>query len=97
MNEASAVALASRTNGDAVNLVGVVLDYEAADSENILASFGLGEIPNIVDDRTVWEHFSITSHPAMVFIEADGTFERHQGELGPWKLQDRIDEMLAAS
>lgn len=97
MNEASAVALASRTNGDAVNLVGVVLDHESAESETILESFGLGEIPNVVDDRTVWEHFGVTSHPAMVFIGPDGAFEKHQGELGPWRLQERIDEMLAAA
>ena len=97
MNETSAVALATRTYGDSVNFVGVVVEHEAEESGRLLPTFGLGEVPNIIDDGTVWREFGVPSQPAMVFVEADGSWNLNLGELGPWDLQDRIDEMLAAA
>ena len=96
MNEASAVALATRTNGEDVNFLAVVGAHEAEGSADLLDGFGLDGIVQLVDqDSAVWNHFEVFSQPAMVFIDTDGSYERHTGQLGPWDLQDRIDELGA--
>lgn len=74
----------------------VVLEEDSEDSLRLLPTFGLGGIPHIVDDRTVFEQFGVTGHPAVVVQKPDGTFDRY-GFIGPQDLQDRIGEVLAVA
>ncbi len=77
-----------------MNFLAVVAGDEAEGSDEILAGFGLDTVTSLVDqDGSVWDHFGVFSQPAMVFVETDGTYERHTGQLGPWDLQDRIDQL----
>lgn len=41
----------------------------------------------------LWENYGVSSQPSMVFITADGTFERSAGALGPQGLLSRIEAL----
>ncbi len=54
-------------------------------------------IPHVLDDPAdVWIEYEITSQPSMVFVNADGTYERHVGALGPQGLLEKLEALAAA-
>ena len=52
---------------------------------------------HIVDpDGLVWKEFDITSQPAFVFINDDGSIESRPGAMGLEGLTERITALIAA-
>jgi hypothetical protein len=45
---------------------------------------------------TIWREFRVTSQPAFVFINNDGTVESRIGAMGLEGLTARINELIAA-
>ena len=51
-------------------------------------------IPHVLDNPgALWEEFAITSQPSMVFVAADGTWERRTGATGNTGLLERVKQM----
>lgn len=55
------------------------------------------QIPHVLDQPfEIWEEYGVHSQPSMVFVNADGTFERHTGRLDPPDLLERANLLYAA-
>ena len=51
-------------------------------------------IPHVLDDpAALWREYGITSQPSMVFVAADGTWERRTGAIGNTGLLERVKQM----
>ena len=54
-------------------------------------------IPHVLDDPgALWEEFAISSQPSMVFVAADGTWERRTGAIGNTGLLQRVKDLAAS-
>ena len=54
------------------------------------------QIPHVLDGAAeVWAEYGVTSQPSMVFVNADGTFERRLGRHDPPELLDLANELLS--
>ena len=47
-------------------------------------------------DGDIWREFGITSQPAFVFVNDDGTVETRRGALGLEGLTERVNDLIAA-
>jgi len=53
------------------------------------------QVPHVLDGADkIWAEYGVTSQPAMVFVAADGTWERELGRKDPVELLDRVNELL---
>jgi hypothetical protein len=53
-------------------------------------------ISHVLDDPgALWDEFAISSQPSMVFVAADGTWERRTGALGNTRLLERVKAMAS--
>ncbi len=83
--------------GDQVTILGVGGRDDLRDMEEFVAEFGVGGFEHIADeDVEIWKTYNITSQPAFVFINDDGTSETLISSLGLEGLTARV-EALAAS
>ena len=83
--------------GDHVTILGVAGRDDLRDMEEFVAEFGVGGFEHIADeDVEIWKAYNITSQPAFVFINDDGTSETLISSLGLEGLTARV-EALAAS
>lgn len=52
------------------------------------------QISHVLDDPgELWDEYGITSQPSMVFVAADGSWERRTGALGPQGLLERVRDL----
>ena len=64
--------------------------------EAFVADLDLSGFEHIADvDGTVWTDFGVTSQPAFVFINDDGTSEVLISALGEEALTDRVETLIA--
>ena len=78
-------------------MIGVAGRDEAATFQEWITSREVDGFEHIADpDITVWREFGITSQPAFVFINDDGTSESRIGAMGLEGLTARINELIAA-
>ena len=83
--------------GDQVTILGVAGRDDLPDMEEFVAEYGVGGFEHVVDeDVEIWKAYEITSQPAFVFINDDGTLETLISALGLEGLTSRV-EALAAS
>ena len=83
--------------GDQVTILGVAGRDDLRDMEEFVAEYGVGGFEHVADeDVEIWEAYGITSQPAFVFINDDGTSETLISALGLEGLTARV-EALAAS
>lgn len=83
--------------GDQVNIIGVAGRDDLRDMEGFVSEFGVGGFDHIADeDAEIWTTFGVTSQPAFVFINDDGSVETLISSLGLEGLTERV-EALAAS
>lgn len=53
------------------------------------------QIPHVLDEPfEIWEDYGVHSQPSMVFINADGTWERHTGRFDPPDLLVRANALV---
>ncbi len=53
-------------------------------------------ISHVLDDPgALWDEFAISSQPSMVFVAADGSWERRTGALGNTRLLERVKAMAS--
>ena len=58
-------------------------------------TFGVDGFPHIADlDTAIWARYGVTTQPAFVFIDDDGSHDVHVGALGEDGLRDRLDTLL---
>ena len=83
--------------GDQVTILGVAGRDDLRDMEEFVAEYGIGGFEHVADeDVEIWKAYEITSQPAFVFINDDGTSETLIASLGLEGLTSRV-EALAAS
>ena len=78
-------------------IIGVPNQFEGDDFEKqaFIAEMS-SPIPHVLDDPSgLWEAHGVTSQPTMVFVAADGTWERRTGALGPQRLLERLEALAA--
>lgn len=82
---------------DDVTVIGVAGRDSADTFQEWITSREVGGFEHIADpDIEVWREFGITTQPAFVFINDDGTVERRPGAMGLDGLTARINELIAA-
>jgi len=65
--------------------------------EEFVAEFGVGGFEHIADeDVEIWKAYNITSQPAFVFINDDGTSETLISALGLERLTARVEALIAS-
>lgn len=78
-------------------MIGVAGRDEAATFQEWITSREVDGFEHIADPNiAVWREFGITSQPAFVFINDDGTSESRIGAMGLEGLTSRIVELIAA-
>lgn len=78
-------------------MIGVAGRDEAATFQEWITSREVDGFEHIADPNiVVWREFGITSQPAFVFINDDGTSESRIGAMGLEGLTSRINELIAA-
>jgi hypothetical protein len=83
--------------GDQVNIVGVAGRDDLRDMEEFVSRTGVEGFDHIADeDSEIWTIFGVTSQPAFVFINDDGTTETLISALGVDGLTERIEALAAA-
>lgn len=77
--------------GDDVNFVGVAGRDDLEAINDFIATLDVSGFPHIVDETgEVWAGYGITTQPAFVFINDDGSMETHVGALGVEGLTERL-------
>lgn len=80
-----------------VNIIGVAGRDDLRDMEAFVADHGVSGFDHIADvDTEIWQAYGVTSQPAFVFINDDGSTETLISALGEDGLTQRV-EALAAS
>jgi len=83
--------------GDQVTFIGVAGRDDADAMTRFVADYGLGAFPHIADlDLELWREFGITSQPAFVFIDDDGSARGLLGALGVDRLTRQIENLIAS-
>ena len=78
-------------------MIGVAGRDEAATFQEWITTREVGGFEHIADPGlAVWREFGITSQPAFVFMNDDGTTESRIGAMGLESLTARIVELIAA-
>ncbi|HBU03766.1 MAG TPA: hypothetical protein DEA70_04695 [Acidimicrobiaceae bacterium] len=82
---------------DQARIIGVASRDSIEKMEAFVADTGVDTFPHAADiDGDVWEFFGISSQPAFVFINDDGTFDTHLGSLNEDILAERVEQLLAS-
>ena len=82
---------------DKVNFIGVAGRDNAGAMSRFVADYSVGRFPHIADvDLTLWKAFGVTSQPAFVFINNDGTADGLIGGLGVDGLTERVEQLIAS-
>jgi hypothetical protein len=80
-----------------VNFIGVT-NLESGDDrarDKFISNMRV-QIPHVLDEPfEIWTDFGVHSQPSMVFVKADGTWERHTGHIEPPDLLDRANALVA--
>ncbi len=83
--------------GDQVNIIGVAGRDDLRDMEEFVSERGVGAFDHVADeDSEIWATFGVTSQPAFVFINDDGTTETLISALGLEGLTQRVEALAAA-
>jgi hypothetical protein len=83
--------------GADVNIIGVGGRDDLKDMMTFVDEFGVSDFEHIADvDAQIWRQFGVTSQPAFVFINDDGTSETIISGLGREGLTERIEALLAS-
>ncbi len=78
-------------------IIGVASRDTIEQIEAFVADTGVDTFPHAADiDGDVWEHYGISSQPAFVFINDDGTFDTRLGSLDEDRLTERVEQLLAS-
>ena len=83
--------------GDQVNIIGVAGRDDLRDMEEFVSNTGVSGFDHIADEDTeIWQAYGVTSQPAFVFINDDGTTETLISSLGVDGLTERVEALAAA-
>ncbi len=83
--------------GDQVNIIGVAGRDDLRDMEEFVANNGVEAFDHLADEENeIWATFGVTSQPAFVFINDDGSTETLISSLGLDGLTERIEALKAA-
>ncbi len=86
-----------QTYGDQVDFIGVAGRDNAAAMAAFVSDYGVGAFPHIADaDLQLWREFGITSQPAFVFINDDGTAGGVIGGLGEQRLIEQVKALISS-
>jgi peroxiredoxin len=78
-------------------IIGVASRDSIEQMEAFVADTGVDTFPHAADvDGDVWEFYGISSQPAFVFINDDGTFDILLGSLDEDGLTERVEQLLAS-
>ena len=78
-------------------IIGVASRDSIEQMEAFVADTGVDTFPHAADvDGDVWEFYGISSQPAFVFINDDGTFDTRLGSLDEDGLTERVEQLLAS-
>jgi len=78
-------------------IIGVASLDSIEQMEAFVADTGVDTFPHAADvDGDVWEFYGISSQPAFVFINDDGTFDILLGSLDEDGLTERVEQLLAS-
>lgn len=81
---------------DDLTVIGVSGQAALDSMQAFIEARGVGEFPHIADvSGEVWNAFDITSQPAFVFVNDDGTVER-TGSLGDSGIAERFQALVDA-
>lgn len=79
-----------------MNIIGVAGRADLVDMEAFVDDLGVGDFEHIADvDGAVWTDFGVTSQPAFVFIDDDGSSEVLISALGQDRLTSRVEALIA--
>ena len=82
---------------DDVTVIGVAGRDDADTFQDWITSREVDGFEHIADpDIEVWREYRITSQPAFVFINDDGTVESRVGAMGLESLTARVTELIEA-
>ncbi len=77
--------------------MGIAGRADIAEHELFIEDFGLSGIPHVVDpDGSLWRRFGISSQPAWVLIDDDGTTEVISSGLGHEQIQSSVADLIAS-
>jgi hypothetical protein len=80
-----------------VQFVGMPGRGEAEEHQRFIDDFGLNGIPHVADpDGSLWRRFGISSQPAWVLINDDGTTEVIPTGLGHDQIQASVADLIAS-
>lgn len=83
--------------GDQVNFIGVAGRDDLRDMEEFVAETGVDGFDHLADeDSEIWTTYGVTSQPAFVFINDDGSTETLISGLGLDGLTERVEALAAA-
>lgn len=83
--------------GDQVTILGIAGRDDLRDMKEFVAEFGVGGFEHVADeDVEIWKAYGITTQPAFVFINDDGTTETLISALGLEGLTSRVEALAAA-
>jgi len=78
-------------------IIGVASRDSIEQMEAFVADTGVDTFPHAADvDGDVWEFYGISSQPAFVFINDDGTFDILLGSLDEDGLTERVEQLRAS-
>lgn len=78
-------------------MVGVAGRAELDAIQGFISARGVGDFPHISDQSgDVWTSFDISSQPAFVFINDEGTVVARTGALGENGIDEQIEELIAS-
>ena len=83
--------------GSDVNIIGVGGRDSVEDMQSFITEYEVSGFEHISDEDTqIWFEFGVTSQPAFVFINDDGSSETLISSLGKEGLTERIQALIAA-
>jgi len=83
--------------GDQVNVIGVAGRDDLRDMQEFVSERGVSGFDHVADEENeIWATFGVTSQPAFVFINDDGSVETVVSSLGLDGLTDRVEALSAA-
>ena len=79
-----------------MQFVGMPGRGDVEEHQRFIDDFGLTAIPHVADpDGSLWRRFGITSQPAWVLINDDGTTEVVPTGLGHDQIQSSVADLIA--
>lgn len=80
-----------------MQFVGMPGRAEVEDHQRFIDDFGLDDFPQLADpDGSLWRRFGISSQPAWVLINDDGTTETIPTGLGQEQIQASVEDLIAS-